>query len=378
MRRTAGVYIHIPFCVKKCGYCDFNAYSGYKAAIKARYVEAVCREIESRAEPQTRVPTIFFGGGTPTVLAASDLARILATVKASFSVDGDAEVTTEANPGDASPQYLSDLRAAGFNRLSYGVQTFNDRLLKTIDRIHTGEDARAAVAMAKAAGFANLSIDLMFALPRQTMADWDRSLDEAFALDVPHLSMYALIVEEKTLFHARQQRGKLPLPSEAMEAAMFARAIERATAAGWRRYEVSNYARPGFESRHNRLYWRNEEYFGIGAGAASYLDGARTVNERLPSRYADSITAKGTAFDSEERLTPRETMGETMMLGLRMAGGVDLDAFAARFGVRAEAVYADEIARLTTGGFLEVADNHIRLTGRGLFVGNEVMLAFLA
>ena len=193
--RTAGAYLHIPFCVKKCGYCDFNAYSGYKAGTRSRYVEALCREIEARAEPSTRVPTVFFGGGTPTVLPAGDLVRILETVKASFGVDADAEVTVEANPGDATPEYLAALRAGGFDRLSFGVQTFDDRLLKSIDRIHSGKDARSAVAMAKAAGFDNLSIDLMFALPRQRLADWDRSLDTAFALDVPHLSMYALIVE---------------------------------------------------------------------------------------------------------------------------------------------------------------------------------------
>ncbi len=378
MRRTAGVYIHIPFCARKCGYCDFNAYSGYKEATKTRYVEALCREIESRAEPQTRVPTIFFGGGTPTELAASDLVRILQTVKATFCVDADAEITTEANPGDADPGYLADLRAGGgFNRLSFGVQTFDDRLLRSLDRLHSGNDARAAVQAAKAAGFANISLDLMFALPRQTMADWDRSLDTAFALDVPHLSMYALIIEEGTPFFARRERGRLPLTSEKTEAAMFARAMQRAVEAGYERYEVSNYARPGFQSRHNRIYWRNEEYFGFGAGAASYLGGARTMNERRPSRYIETVTTGGNLFVSEERLSPREAMGETMMMGLRMTEGVDLDAFARRFGVRAEETFAKEIARLSDGGFIEVAEGHLRLTERGLFVGSEVMLAFL-
>jgi len=383
--RTAGVYVHIPFCVKKCGYCDFNAYSGYKDGTKACYVDALCREIEARAEPATRVPTVFFGGGTPTTLAADDLARILGTVRASFDLDADAEVSVEANPSDATLEYLRALRSGGgFNRLSFGVQTFNDRLLRSIDRVHTGAEAEAAIALAKKAGFTNLSIDLMFALPRQTMADWDRSLDAAFALDVPHLSMYALIVEEGTAFFARRERGKLPLPSEKMEAAMFARSIERATAVGYEHYEVSSYARSGrtssagFRCRHNQIYWRNEEYFGFGAGAASYLDGARTMNERLPGRYTETVGARGTATVSEERLTPREAMGETMMVGLRLRAGVDLAAFARRFGVRAETVFAEEIARLRDGGLIEVTSDRLCLTERGLFVGNEVMLAFLA
>ena len=374
---AAGVYVHIPFCARKCGYCDFNAYSGYKDGTKARYVDAICREIHARAEPDTVVPTIFFGGGTPTMLSAPDLARILAAVKASFSVTADAEITTEANPGDASPVYLAALRAAGFNRLSFGVQTFDDRLLKTIDRIHTGDDARQAVAFGKAAGFDNLSIDLMFALPRQTMADWNRSLDAAFALDVPHLSLYALIVEEKTPFWARRERGKLPLPTEDVEAAMMARAIERARAAGYRHYEVSNYARPGFESRHNRIYWRNEDYFGFGAGAVGYRGGVRSMNEKLPSRYIEIAQAGGALTVDEERIVGREAMGETIMVGLRLRDGVDLDRFAARFGARAETEFADEIARFTGYGHLEIVGGCLRLTERGLFLGSEAMAAFL-
>jgi oxygen-independent coproporphyrinogen-3 oxidase len=375
--RTAAVYVHIPFCAKKCGYCDFNAYSGYKEGTKARYVDALCREIAARMEPSTRVPTVFFGGGTPTNLSADDLGRILAAVRSAFAVDRDAEVSVEANPSDVSDDYLRTLRAHGFNRLSFGVQTFNDRLLRTIDRLHSGEEARQAVALAKEAGFDNLSLDLMFALPRQTLGDWDRSMDEAFALHVPHLSMYGLIVEEGTPFYGRQQRGRLPLPSEKTEAAMFARAIERATAAGYRHYEVSNYARAGYACRHNQVYWRNGEYFGFGAGAVSYLDGARTTNERRPSRYIEVVGERITCTAAEERLSPEETMGETVMLALRMRDGLDLEAYARRFGVRAEQHYGDPIARFRDLGMLESADDHLRLTERGLFLANEVMAAFL-
>jgi len=376
--RSAGIYLHIPFCVRKCGYCDFNVYSGYRDSTKTRYIDALCQEIQARSEPETRVPTIFFGGGTPTVLPADDLIRILATVQNAFAVDPDAEITLEANPSDADLTYLAELRAGGFNRLSFGVQSFNDRLLKTIDRIHSADEARHAVANARAAGFANISIDLMFGLPRQTLADWDRSLDAAFALDVPHISMYALIVEEKTVFWTKRERGQLPLPSEKVEAAMFSHAIERTAAAGYHRYEVSNYARPGFESRHNAIYWRNEDYFGMGAGAVSYRDGIRSMNERLPGRFADRIAATGSATIWDERLTTDETMGETIMVGLRMAAGIDLDAFARRFGVRAEERYAAEIARFHDLSMLEIVAGRLRLTERGLFLANDVMAAFLA
>jgi oxygen-independent coproporphyrinogen-3 oxidase len=376
--RTVAVYVHIPFCTKKCGYCDFNAYSGYKDGTKARYMDALCREIVARAEPLAHVPTIFFGGGTPTNLSADDLGRILDAVRAAFAVDADAEVSVEANPSDADEAYLGALRKHGFNRLSFGVQTFNDRLLRTIDRLHSGEEARQAVARAKAAGFENLSLDLMFALPRQTLGDWDRSLDEAFSLDVPHLSMYALVVEEGTPFYGRQKRGRLSLPSEKTEAAMFARAIERATAAGYRHYEVSNYARPGYECRHNQVYWRNEEYFGFGAGAVSYLNGARTTNVRRPSRYIEIVNGQGNRTDAEERLSPEETMGETVMLALRMRAGLDLDAFARRFGIRAEDRYTEQIARFRDAGMLELCDGRLCLNPRGLFLANEVMAAFLA
>jgi oxygen-independent coproporphyrinogen-3 oxidase len=375
--RTA--YVHIPFCAKKCGYCDFNAYSGYKEGTKTRYVEALCREIAVRAEQQTRVPTVFFGGGTPTTLSAAELGRILAAVRASFAVDADAEVSVEANPCDATPEYLAELRAAGFNRLSFGVQTFDDRLLKTIDRVHTGAEARTAVAMAKAVGFTSLSIDLMFGLPRQTLADWERALDAALALDVPHLSMYGLIVEEGTPFYARRERGKLPLPSEKVEAAMFGRAVERATAAGYEHYEISNYAKPGHRSRHNQVYWRNEEYFGFGAGAASYLGGVRSTNVRRPSAYNETVNGgDGTAFDESERLEDRDAMGETVMVGLRLTEGVDLERFARRFGVRAEQVFAPEIARLTERGLVEVASGRLRLTRpTGLFLASEAMAEFV-
>lgn len=374
---SAGIYLHIPFCTRKCGYCDFNAYSGYKDATKARYVAALCREITLRGDKSYTVPTVFFGGGTPTVLAAGDLVRILDTVREHFTVDDDAEISTEANPSDADEGYLRILRGAGFNRLSFGVQTFDDRLLKMIDRVHSGKDAERAIVAAKAAGFRNLSIDLMFGLPRQTVADVDASLARAFALDVPHLSVYGLIVEERTPFWARRERGKLPLPTEDAEAAMFERVMERTATAGYRRYEISNYAKSGYESRHNQIYWRNEPYFGLGAGAAGYIGGARTLSEPHPVRYADLCLAGTLPTVESETLSPADTMGETMMLGLRLADGVNLSGFAARFDTTIAERFGEAVARNIERGLLEQTNTHLRLTERGVLLASDVMADFL-
>ena len=368
----SGAYVHIPFCARKCGYCDFNAYSGYKDGTKARYVEALCREIAA-SEPAP-LETVFFGGGTPTQLPAEALAQILCLLPLAFG----AEVSLEANPADADEHYLETLRASGFNRISFGVQTFNDSLLKLIDREHTGNDAKVAIQRARAAGFENLSLDLMFGLPRQTVADFERTLYTALELGVPHLSIYGLIVEEGTPFFARRERGKLPLPAESAEAAMFGRALELTGQAGLERYEISNYARPGFACRHNRLYWHNESYFGFGAGATGYINGERSVNIRRPSAYIEAALSGKSLVCEREQLALEETMGETMMLGLRLTEGVDLDAFYQRFGVRAEERWARTITELAAKGLVECTKNQLHLTNpKGLFLASEAMAAFL-
>ncbi len=377
MSDAIGCYVHIPFCVRKCAYCDFNSYSGYTSGHIARYVAALTKEIRQSAEAFP-ADTIFFGGGTPTAIPAEDEAALLRAVLETVPVAPDAEITTEANPGTMDVQHLAVLRAAGFNRISFGVQSFDPGLLQTLDRIHSADEAKNAVRAARAAGFENVSLDLMFALPRQTLTQWRDTLDQALALETDHLSLYGLIVEEGTGFYTLQQKGRLPLPDEDTAAEMYQMALDAAHSAGYAQYEISNFARPGCESRHNLHYWRNESYYGFGCGAVAYLNGARRMNVKSPAKYAETIEASGDLTLSTETLTPEETMAETMMLGLRLTQeGVDCRRFCERFGLDPREKFAAEIATFTRRGLLEVVGDNIRLTPQGVFLASEVMVAFV-
>ncbi len=372
-----GCYVHIPFCVRKCAYCDFNSFAGYTDASIARYVRALTQEIRRAASPSPSgsprplageglgvrasiIDTVFFGGGTPTAIPAADQAALLRAVLETHPVAADAEITTEANPGTMDVAHLEVLRAAGFNRISFGVQSFDADLLKTLDRIHSAQEAKHAVGAARAAGFDNVSVDLMFALPRQTLAQWRDTLDQALALGTDHLSLYSLIVEPGTGFFTLQQKGRLPLPDEDVAAEMFGMAQDAAQSAGYQQYEISNFARPGRECRPNLHYWRNEPYI------------------KPPTKYADAVENQRDLAESVETLTRDETMAETMMLGLRLTGeGIDCRSFVQRFGVDPRALYEGEIEKFTQRGLLELAGDHLRLTPQGVFLGSEVMMAFV-
>ncbi len=372
-----GCYVHIPFCVRKCAYCDFNSYSGYTDAHIARYVHALTQEIR-QATPGKTVDAVFFGGGTPTAIPADDEAALLKAILDTLPVTPDAEITTEANPGTMDVRHLSVLREAGFNRISFGVQSFDPGLLKTMDRIHTADEAKAAVHAARAAGFENVSLDLMFALPRQTLTHWQDTLHQALELETDHLSLYSLIVEEGTGFYTLQQKGRLPLPSDDLAADMYELAVETAQSHGYAQYEIANYARPGHESRQNLHYWRNNSYYGFGCGAASYIDGTRRMNLKTPAQYADAVKANADLTLSTETLTADETMAETIMLGLRLTQeGVSIPRFIERFGLDPRQKFAAEIETFTRRGLLEVTETAIRLTPQGVFLASEVMVAFV-
>jgi oxygen-independent coproporphyrinogen III oxidase len=378
---TLAIYVHIPFCVQKCGYCDFNAYL-YREDTARAYLTALQREILHTAAERlwTRysVASIYFGGGTPSTLAPEDLTSLLRMIRANFPVSAEAEITIEADPGTIDLAGLEALCIGGFNRISIGVQAFDDGLLQKVDRLHSAADARRVLAWARRAGFMDLNLDLMFGLPGQSLAAWEQSLHEAIAFTPMHISVYGLSIEQRTPFHRRQQRGQLVLPDEEAQATMFERADHCLTAAGYVHYEVSNYALPGWCSRHNLHYWRHGEYLGFGAGAHAYVDGCRRENERLPWRYIRAIVKSGNAAGAHEYIDRERRIHEGMMLGLRLREGIDLEAFAQDYGVRLAAVYADPIVELTQAGYLQIINGHLRLSNRGRLVADAVLARLVA
>jgi oxygen-independent coproporphyrinogen III oxidase len=385
-RRPLAIYIHIPFCARHCAYCDFNvAVEKEQSRLVLETVDAICRDIEHASladdggEPLHARPvsTVFFGGGTPTFLTGAQLTRILTAVRDRFDLLPDAEISSEANPGSSDAEKFAQMRAAGFNRLSVGVQAFDDRLLAALDRTHTAGEAERALQAAREAGFDNLNLDLMFALPRQTAPLWDSTLQRALALGTEHLSLYALTLEPGTRFERLHAGGKLDLPGEDAELEMYERSIAVLTAAGYEHYEVSNFARPGYRSRHNQVYWRNEEYLGIGPGAVSYLNGRRWKRERLPARYNRKVMEGTDLAVESECLDPDGALGETMMLGLRLRDGLPLQRVRARFGLDPLARYASEISRLSARDLLVLEGDTLRLTHRGLLLANDVLSEFL-
>lgn len=379
--RRWGLYVHLPFCRQKCFYCDFPSYAGQEGRM-AVYVEALLGELAREGAPLRAAwgppRTVYLGGGTPTALPPALMERLLAGLREFLAAAPDAlEFTCECNPGTVDAAYLSLLRAGGVNRLSLGVQTFDDALLRRIGRIHTAAQARAAVRQARAAGFRNLSLDLMYGLPGQTLAGLEMSVQQALALAPQHISIYGLQVEEGTAFARAQAAGRLALPSDEESEAMYDYMTAALPAAGYARYEISNFARPGFESRHNLGYWQDVPYLGVGAAAHSYLDGQRYENPRGIEEYLAALRESGRARREEEPLTRATSMEEFAFLALRTARGIDRARFAARFGCELASVYADAIARMRARGFLEEDAQGVRLTPLGMKYGNWVFEAFL-
>lgn len=377
---TRAVYIHIPFCTNKCYYCDFNSFVTKNPQLVWDYLEALEREMEEtvRRFPPEQIRTIFVGGGTPTFLDAKQMEFFLASVAKHFPNRGaDLEFTLEANPGTTDPEKLSVMRAGGVNRISFGVQSFDDSLLQRIGRIHDSEQVYRSLAHAKEAGFTNLSIDLIFGLPDQTLGLFQKTLDAAFSLDLPHFSSYSLKVEENTLFHTLYEKDKLPLPPEEEEVTMYDTLMSEMEAHGYRQYEISNFARPGYESRHNMTYWRNEPYYGIGAGAHGYVNGERHVNAGPVQQYIQLVQERGLPRIEQFAVTAEEQMEDHMIMGLRMMSGVDEAGFAARFGVSLADVFRNSMADLIDAGLLERTGGYLRLTKKGIPLGNEVFARFL-
>ena len=364
----AGLYIHIPFCRSRCSYCDF-ATGLYQAEIAERYVRAVVAEINASSVTGARVDTIYFGGGTPSLLDPSQLERILSASHERFDVAEAAEITLEINPGSITTQKLRDFRTLGINRASFGAQTFDDRELAKLGRSHTADDARKTFSDLRTAGFENVSFDLIAGLPGQTLDGWERNVTEALSLQPEHLSFYLLEVHSGTPLAQHIERGIQPVPDEDLAAVMYEIMLEHAVAAGYEHYEISNLCRPGFHSSHNTKYWTGDPYFGFGCSAHSYDGEARRwSNHRDVMKYVESVESGSSPVSERHDLTDKDLRAEALFLGLRLMRGVSKNLFAE---------HSMELEQFCEAGLIEQNEETVRLTRQGALLSNEVFAALL-
>ena len=372
-KKPTSAYVHIPFCTQICYYCDFS-----KVFIKNQpvdsYLEHLLEEFQSYDIQKLR--TLYIGGGTPTALSASQLEVLLKGLTENLDLSVLEELTIEANPGDLDADKIAVLKNSAVNRVSLGVQTFDDKMLKKIGRSHLEKDIYENIDRLKLAGFDNISIDLIYALPGQTMEQVKENVAKAIGLDIPHMSLYSLILENHTVFMNRMRRGKLPLPKEELEAEMFEYIIAELERAGFEHYEISNFSKTGFESRHNLMYWDNAEYYGIGAGASGYVNGIRYKNHG-PIRHYLSAVEEGNARITEEHLSQKEKMEEEMFLGLRKKSGVSMARFEEKFERSFDELYGKIIRDLVQQGLMQIDGDRVRMTKRGLFLGDTVAERFI-
>lgn len=394
--RALSIYIHIPFCVRKCLYCDFLSMADRTAADMESYVNLLRHEItlEAAKYKEHQVISVFWGGGTPSLLTAKAVDSVMGTLARCYHVAEDAEVTIEANPGTVTAEKMRGYITAGMNRISIGLQSADDRELKRIGRIHDYRTFLETYRLAREAGFRNINIDLMAALPGQSVASYRETLRRVTALLPEHISAYSLILEEGTPLYER--RGDYCFPTEEEDREMYLLTDACLSDCGYHRYEISNYAREGYECRHNKVYWQRGDYAGFGLGAASMVDNVRWSNPTVPEDYAAYITRMGMGYEKPDgleegpvhtektqrfpvrcRLTGNEQMEEFMFLGLRMMCGVSRREFQERFGRQIEEVYGGVLCKMYRQELLECVSDHIRLTGLGIDVSNYVMAEFL-
>lgn len=370
------LYIHFPFCRRKCNYCSFVSYQGREADIPV-YVNSVKKELALCAAGN-RIHTIYFGGGTPSLLSPEQLADILATMCSLALVDKTAEITMEANPGTVDEPYLAAARQSGINRISLGVQSLNDDELVLLGRIHTAVEAREAVRLARNSDFTNLNIDLIYGVPRQTLSKWEHTLAEAIELNPEHISLYSLTLEGDEPIYRAIERGDLPAINPDLSAEQYELAEDLLAGHGYQHYEISNWAKEGYECRHNLVYWQGSSYLGIGVAAHSYLDGHRFANTTDLDKYLGTFSGNVQLMpDWDEEIKPELQLSEAIILGLRLSQGVCLDDIRGRFGIDLLSQYDRQVDDLTGLGLLECTEGHIRLTRRGRLLGNEVFWQFL-
>ena len=374
---AAGLYVHIPFCSSRCSYCDF-ATGLYETELAERYVAALVREIHASPHHGAKVDTIYFGGGTPSLLSPAQLDRILATLYGQFEVDPASEVTLEINPGSVTLEKLEAFRSLGINRASFGAQTFDDRELAKLGRSHTAVDALKTFADLRRAGFTNISFDLIAGLPGQTLEGWQRNVRQALDLHPEHLSFYLLEVHSGTPLAEHIRRGLQPVPDDDLAGVMYEWMLDEASAAGYEHYEISNLSRPGFHSRHNVKYWTAAPYFGFGCSAHAY-DGQtrRWSNHRDVLKYVEAIENGGSAVVEEQALSETDVRAEALFLGMRLMRGVDVRRYRESFGVDLRETHAADLDRFRRAGLLEFDGDLIRLTRTGALLSNEVFAAFV-
>ena len=371
-----GLYVHIPFCVRKCNYCDFLSFSADEQR-KRQYVHALVQEMERWRDSVSdyEVDTIFIGGGTPSVLSVADMDILFRGISDSFSKSGELEFTVECNPGTVDEEKLSLYCQAGVNRISFGMQSTVDEELHHLGRIHSYEEFLHSYQLARRMSFDNINVDIMSAIPEQTLESYETTLHRVTELAPEHISSYSLIIEEGTPFYERYSSE--PPVDEELDRQMYERTEEILAVAGYGRYEISNYARPGWECRHNIKYWRRSEYLGIGLGAASMMKECRFSNIRDMTAYMDGVQSGGNFVEEKDELTLAESKAEFMYLGLRMMQGVSVKEFEANFGESLMDCYGDEIARCERQGLLGCQGDHVFLTKRGIDVSNRVFAEFL-
>ena len=373
LKKPTSAYVHIPFCTQICYYCDFSKVFIKNQPVDA-YLQALIREF--RSYDITELRTLYIGGGTPTSISAVQLDYLLTELSRDLNLNTLEEFTIEANPGDLTVDKIEVLQKSAVNRVSLGVQTFNDKHLKRIGRSHNEAQIYSTIDALKTAGFQNISIDLIYALPGQTMDDVRSNVAKALSLNIPHLSLYSLILEHHTVFMNKMRRGKLHLPTEDLEAEMFEYIISEMERNGFEHYEISNFTKPGFESRHNLMYWDNVEYYGVGAGASGYLDGIRYRNRGPVQHYLKGVS-EGNARLSEEVLSKNEMMEEELFLGLRKKEGVSIGKFEQKFGTSFEKRYGQIVQELQSDGLLKENNGFIQMTKKGLFLGDTVAEKFI-
>ena len=380
-----GVYIHIPFCVRKCRYCGFLSFPGYPEEMYETFTEAAVRELKNFNEGfvgKYEADTVFIGGGTPSLLSGEQIGRLLDAVRGTFGISDDAEITMEANPNSLTAGKLAEYRAAGVSRLSMGAQSFSDRVLDSLGRVHKAADIERAFAEARAAGFDNINLDLMFAVPDQTMDDVMDSVKRAAELGPEHISLYGLQLEEDTIFYEEYKSGMLDLPDEEKEREMYMAAVKALKEAGYAHYEISNFAKPGYECRHNLKYWEMGGYVGLGPGAHSYIGGERRKNVDSLEDYLELTGAGRSATEPGSRAmdTRHDAMAVFVCTGLRKLEGIDLKEFENRFGEEFFGVYkekADVIKEYMDRGLMKLSGSRLSITENGIYISNDIMSEFV-